>query len=110
MSIYDSAKKLIVKYGRDITWRVETNTGTEWDPVYSQVDTVIRAVQTNFDTKDIDGTNIQHGDKMLLIHDSSGMIMQGDKIIDDGEEWTIVSIEEIRPGSTRYIYKAQIRR
>lgn len=112
-----TALRMIYKSGRNI--EVTTiGTGGEYDPATgtflpSTDDKYqIKGVFTNFDIKEIDGTNVLHTDQKVLIAAGSLPIMpkSGDTIKDSGAEYAVVNTNSIKPGDTAILYEVQIRR
>jgi hypothetical protein len=106
---------LIADAGRAVSL-VYTTQGTynpSDDEIYSQAETseTVYMVITNFKKSDVDGTLIKAGDRLaLLANDNlSRAPKTGDKV-EDSETYTIVGIEEIKPGDTVLLYKLQLRR
>jgi transketolase C-terminal domain/subunit len=97
----------IADKGRTVTLRTETNSGTGYDPTISNSDASIKAVITKFTASEIDGTLIQANDKRLI---TTTEITAQQLIIDDGIEYEVINVDEIKPGDTAILYKAQIRK
>jgi hypothetical protein len=71
----------------------------------------VKMLITNYNQKDIDGTIIQHGDKLgLLAPDNLERVpATGDRVV-DGETYTVKNVLEIKPGDTALLYKLQLRK
>ncbi|MBK7822930.1 MAG: hypothetical protein IPJ61_18270 [Tessaracoccus sp.] len=71
-----------------------------------------RAVVAKYRTRDIDGTRIQRGDRMVILS-TSGIVqpMTGDTITIDGETLTVVDVDVVKPGpgQVAVAYIAQVR-
>lgn len=105
-SIKNTAISLINKFGRNITKKAITNTGTEWNPTQTAVESTIKGVFTNFSQNEIDGTLIKATDKKVLTYDE---IELTDLIVDDSISYNVISVFSINPGDTKLIYKVQLR-
>lgn len=106
-NIYNTAVRLIDKFGRNVTLRTTTTSGTSFDPVVNEIDTTIKAVSTKFNASEIDGTLIQQNDKKLITYDE---VNDQQKIVDDGISYEVINVDTINPGDTKIIYMVQIRR
>lgn len=116
MSLYAALAKatleMIAEFGRSVTIKRD-NKGV-FDPLTStfigasNTETIVRAVVTGYRIHEIDGEIIKRGDKKVLF-DSSADIRKGDLLI-DGDTFTILDIEEINPGDTKLLFKAQARK
>lgn len=100
--------------GRDVTY-TQVTAGT-FDPTTntvtgaSETDTTIKAVITDFDESQIDGTIIQRKDKQVLITADVVTPKLEDKITDGSVTYQIVNINQIAPGDIVMLYKLQVRR
>lgn len=100
--------------GRAITLRRAI---TSFDPqtgVTSQsvTDHGAHGLFTAYRIDQIDGSAVQRGDRQLLIA-ADGIPLSpdtGDRIVTDGEEWQVVSVETLAPGDRAVLYRLQIRR
>lgn len=107
-SIAATARRLIDRFGRTVTRREITNTGTEWNPVQTPVDTPLQGAFVNFSKNEIDNTLILSTDKKLLTYDE---VLLTDIIVDDSIEYSVVPpLDTINPGDTKIIYIVQLRR
>ena len=119
---YNSAKttatRLLSENGRAVTIISNgPNTGTAWNPEYgAAVQTPVTAVVTKYKTNEIDGTIIRKEDKKMLIDaddiqaaiDAGGPI-ETQKIKDGDTEYSIIDVEEIKPGPVSILSKVQCR-
>lgn len=71
-----------------------------------------KALFTNFTLHEIDGDLIRSDDKKCLIAATSLTAAPTDKdtITDGGLEYSVLPIEEIKPGDTAILYKLRLRR
>lgn len=101
-----TASALIERFGRNMTLRTLVQSGSAFDPTVTNSDTSIIGVMTWYRANQIDGTLIQAGDKLLLTH--SAVTIQ-DKIVDEGKEYSVVTVDVVKPGGTTLLYKVQVR-
>lgn len=73
---------------------------------------VVRAVLSDFQASQIDGTIIRREDKKALVAaDGLKYVPSTSDLIIDGEiQYTIVNVETIAPGDVVLVYKLQLRR
>ncbi len=103
----ETAKKLLTKFGKDqVITHIEQG---EYDPILGgsvDVETTLNGVgvMLNYDTRQIDGTQIISGDKKLLWSGARPSI--GDKFLD----YRIVNIIELNPtGDVSVLFTIQLR-
>lgn len=101
-----TASALIERFGRTMTLRTLVQSGSAFDPTVTNSDASITGVMTGYRANQIDGTLIQAGDKLLLTH--SAVTVQ-DKIVDDGKEYSVITVDTVKPGGTTLLYKVQVR-
>ncbi len=132
----DLATRLIDKHGRTmILVRINDEGSTPWNPTQTEQYRDIVGVQSKFTSSEIDGELIRSTDKLFLI-DTKAKITTAMRIRDYGPgvdliplgEWeagidgfgvpgdtqvqydySIVNIEEVKPGNTSILYKVQVR-
>lgn len=69
-----------------------------------------RVVETNYADKDVDGTNVQSGDVMLLVSAAGGNEPQGkDKVTIGGRTLSVVQVMRVAPGGDALMFKVQAR-
>jgi hypothetical protein len=100
-----TATRLIAKYGRAMTLRSQTNSGTAWDPTIVNVDTAIVGVMLEYEAHERDSL-IQASDKKVLTTSSPTVAM---KLIDGGVVYEIVSVKPLQPGDTVIMTELQVR-
>ncbi len=105
-ALRNTAITLINKFGRTATRRVVTNSGSEFDPTQTNVDTPIVGAFVGFSNREIDGTLILATDKKMISYDSVAI---DDKIIDASIKYVVKNVDTINPGDTVLIYKIQLR-
>ena len=120
MALQDTALALIRKFGEDrqvsllIPSTAPADPAKPWevDPTATETTLTVPAVVVPIARSRVDGNSIQQGDETVLIAGISlgSTIPQTDsKILDEGQEKNIVSIDRIRPGKTDFLYKLQVR-
>jgi hypothetical protein len=107
----DTAERLIKKFGRDAVLVKVTDSGVAYDPTQTETEYPCILAVLEYKDKDIDGTLVQRGDKMVYVS-TQGLqdaLSKQDKIIIDGEVHQIIYPVQINPAGTVVYYKAQIR-
>jgi hypothetical protein len=107
--LQSTATRLISRFGRDFTLRTLDKSGVSYNPVIVNSDVTIKGVFTKFKASEIDGTLVESGDKMIIV-DSSVIPNVEQRIVDGSSEYSIVDVDEIKPGEIGMIYKIQARR
>ena len=114
-AIAEKAKAQIANFGRDV--KIIYNSQGKYNPQTDSIsnknmtEATVKAVMLNFKRTDFNGTLIKVGDKLLLIaSDGIDTPRTKDIIVDNGEEYSIVSVEELQPASDPLLYKLQIRK
>ena len=112
MAKYDQSKlektatRLINRFGKTLQKRTVTNSGTEWDPTQTVIDTPIDGVIGAYGIHEIDGTLIKSTDKKLL---TTSLISLSDKVVDDTLVYAVFSIDVVEPADTTLLYNVQLR-
>ncbi len=121
MALEDTALRLIRQFGEDrqVELRIASTAPADpakpWEVDPSDPGTVVLnlpAVVVPIRRSLIDGNSVQQGDETVLIAALSlGTTVPtvADKIIDEGTEKNIVSLDRIRPGKTDVLFKLQVR-
>ena len=118
MGKYDSqvatAKRLISKFGGAAQiMRVKEVAGTNpWD---NETQTTVHdcmAVMLDFNKRDIDGTHIVRGDKLVYIaaDDVAVTPKTSDKFKFGSNEWAIINVENLSPSGQDILFTLQVRR
>ena len=112
-SIRGTAGRLIEQFGKPVILRVPTVTTPVKDfrPVTAYTDYAVQAVVTDFTAREIDGTQIQSGDRRYLVA-AEGMTVTPtgkDLLVDGTEVLEIRSVERLSPGGSKVIYKVHAR-
>lgn len=97
-------ESIINRLGRDITHRTVTKSGMSFDPTSNIVDVTIRGVVFDYSTDEIDGSIIQQGDKEFVISTNAVTLKKSALLVDNGVVYTILSFEEVQPGSAKLMY------
>ena len=98
--------RLISRFGKTVLRRTITNSGPEYAPTQTNVDTSIDGVITAYGLNEIDGTLILSSDKKLL---TTSLVTISDKIVDGLIIYSVISVSVIEPASTSLLYKVQLR-
>jgi hypothetical protein len=101
-----TAIEMIAEFGRAMTLRSQTNSGTAWDPTIVNVDTAIVGVMLEYEAHERDSL-IQASDKKVLTTSSPTVAM---KLIDGGVVYEIVSVKPLQPGDTVILSEIQARK
>lgn len=102
------AERALNKYGRDCHLVSFVKSGTDYDPDITEVLTPCKVLQSIFTTNEIDGTLVRRDDKKFLIgSDHSPTIEMNLK--DGDKTYSIISIQEVKPGPTLIMSKIQAR-
>ena len=120
MALEDTALDLIRKFGEDrqvsllipSTSPADPAKPFDVDPTATETSITVPAVVVPIARSLVNGNSVQQGDETVLIAGISlgSTIPQTDsKILDEGQEKNIVSIDRIRPGKTDFLYKLQVR-
>jgi hypothetical protein len=107
-----TASKLLTKFGGVVS--VSRTTGGSVDPITGAVTPgstttlTAKGLITDFDTKLMDGTAIQHGDRLLVIDNTFEPLMT-DRPVIGSQQWNIVSIMAKQPANVAVVYMVQVR-
>lgn len=108
----DRAADLIARFGTTVTLRRTSggtfNVATESWSGQSTADLTSTGIVKGFRADLIDGTRVQHGDRLLILDDSQAPQMT-DKVVLGGYAWNIVDIETKSPAGTPLVYFVHIR-
>ncbi len=103
------ATEMIGENGRPMLLRTFTQSGDPWSPSLTPVDTPIMGLQTGWTRSDRDQFLIETGDIGILI-DSSVEPSTAGRIVDNGNDYSIIDFATVAPGEQTILYKAQARR
>lgn len=110
-----TALRLITRFGK--AWTVRRYTKGTYDPsnntrtTSATTDYTVQGMLSDYQQREIDGTNILKGDKLLLVA-ASGLAITPtitDLLVEGSTLYKIVNIEQIKPASTVLYYKLQLR-
>lgn len=99
-------ESLVNRIGRDITVSDITNSGSKFDPDQTSSDVTVKAAVFKYHANEVDGSTIQRNDKKFVIA-SSATILKTSKLVDGGNQYQIISLEQVQPGSELLMYVAQ---
>ena len=111
--IKEAANMLINRFGKNVILRkIPTNTydpDTDSTTYDANQDTTIKAVFEDFNSLEVDGTNIRSGDvKINCLSDNE--ITSEDFIIDGADRYSIINVNRVQPGPELIMYILQVRR
>ena len=98
--------RLINRFGKAVLKRTIINSGTEWAPTQTNVDTSIDGVVVAYGLNEIDNTLIMASDKKLL---TTSLVTIADKIVDGVIVYSVISIAIVQPSTPVLLYKVQLR-
>lgn len=106
--------ELLTEFGIPVT--TTRKTGGSKNPVTGDViaEPTIEELEANgvlleYEEQLIDGTNIRHGDKLLML-DNSFEPLQSDVLVHDGAKWQVASCKPTSPAGIPVVYMVQVRR
>ena len=102
-----TANRLIEANGRTLTLRTFAPSGDAWNPTLTPTDSSVIGVVLKFSAAEV-GDLVQADDKKILFSADVSPTAQ-DKIIDGSIVYSIVSVNEIKPGPTSVLYIVQAR-
>lgn len=111
-ALSQSASRAITKYGRSITVRRVTNTGTKaWEPSQSNTDYSVTAVVRDANSGEVDGTRILAQDRFWQIAAADLAITPepGDRVVDT-DEYQVLDVSTTKPGTTALLHLIHGRR
>ena len=97
-----AANKAIKKHGRDIILRDMIETGPAYDPTLTPNDLPTKGVFDSYDDNEL------KKDRKVLIY-ADPVADATMKLVDDGTEFEIVSVEQVRPGDLLIMQILQVR-
>jgi len=100
---------LIKRIGKQVTVREYALSGPSYDPTRTAVNIPAWAARFEYDQREtFDGSIIQRDDVLYVIVTSVPLTKQH-KIVDEGKEYHIVTLETVATGESTYQYRAQCR-
>lgn len=119
MSFYDSleatASTLLTKYGRSVTRRRSTvapydpGTGEAANTGPTDVDFKGAPLPFKDGVTEVNGTLVQADDQRLLLEAAAAPLMT-DVIIIGGDQFSVLSIKDLKPGGSTVIYSLHLRK
>lgn len=117
MSFYSElavvAAQLLAEFGQTVT--IRRTTGKVASPVTGAVttagtvqDLTTKGVLRKYPDAVIDGTRMTTSDRELVLADTVQPLLT-DKILIQGEYWTVQRVETVNPAGTAMVYKVQVR-
>lgn len=104
--IADKGRTIGILYKTEGTYDADTDSvsGNSAETV------VVKAVVTNFNRRDVADGLVEAGDLQVLIAASGIAKPRTNDIVIDGDEFTVINVTEIKPGSVAILYKLQVRK
>lgn len=110
-----NALKTIQAKGKAYTLRratVSTDTATPWkQSAATNADYTIYAVREEFNTREVDGENIQVSDLKLMVA-ASGLTVTpraSDLVLDGSTSYRVIDVKTLMPASTPILHTLQVR-
>lgn len=107
-----TAERLIARFGQDGAIRRVVNSGPDWDPVQTIEDFACKLVDLDYEEKNIDGTLIMRGDRMVYLS-TAGLTLEpqlSDKVLIGGTEHAIQNVLPLSPGGFIVFWQLQARK
>lgn len=111
----DTADRLLTSKGQAVSLRRVTETGTAWEPTQTTTDYATVAALLDYDNRQIDGENIQRGDRRALVAagplTALGItgISAPDSIVVGGVAVPVVQSKPLQPAGLVVLYDVQLR-
>lgn len=103
---------MIARYGGGAQIRRSTRAGPDYDPIVTSTDYPCRLVVLDYEEKQIDGTRIKVGDKMVYMS-TAGLTIEpteSDALVIGGVTHEIVVVKPLSPAGVVVFYEVQARR
>lgn len=114
-NLIETTTAQIADKGRDV--QIVYKTAGDYNPDTDKLDNdieetvTVKAVVTNYNKRDVSGGLVESNDLQVMIAaDGITKPKTSDKVLDGDEEFSIVNVLEIKPGSTAILYKLQVRK
>jgi hypothetical protein len=104
--------RLISDAGRTFTFKKQGASGTAYAPTITYTETAaVKGALQSYASRYIDGNIIQANDRRALILASSIAVTPapGDRLLIDGDDWTVLLVRPYVVGSTTVAYSLQVR-
>lgn len=113
-----TAKRLIDKNGRLVTFSKETRTASDASKPWKKTTGTAASFTMicsfiNYESREIDGDKIKVGDQKMLanaIDNGDNNIVDFNTVTDGDETWRIKKVDSIRPGDIVVMYEVQVRK
>ena len=108
-----TASRLLTKYGMEIT--IKRLSGNSINPVTGAVVTGTTTTYTpqgivqHYNDNQIDGTRILASDRLVIV-DETVEPLTTDTITLSSQDWSIISVKEVKPSTVGIVYFIQARR
>lgn len=111
----DMSDRLLTKFGQAVAVRRTSSTGPEWDPTVTTADYTTLAAILDYNSRQIDGTNILVTDRRALV--AAGpltalgitSIAPPDSIVVGGVAVPVVRVMPLNPAGVVVMYDCQLR-
>ena len=103
------AVEMIAADGRSVQLVGYTISGDEANPTRTPTATPVMAAEYQYDLSEIDGSRVLATDKRFLIAGTATVDADMRLLDDDGTDYSIESIQRIKPGSNTVLYLVQAR-
>lgn len=103
-----TATRLIARHGRTMQLLTETASGPDYNPTITTTSEDIKAVQTRFESSEVDGELVKSNDIALLV-DSTVPISNEMRAQDGSTVYSVAPVLEVKPGTTSILYKLRAR-
>lgn len=104
-----TATRLIAKHGRAMSLVTINDDAEPWEDVSGTETTqAVTGVQTSFTAQEVDGNLVKADDKKMLI-DSTVTPTTAMRLQDGSTDYSIIAVEEVKPGDIAILYKLQVR-
>ncbi len=109
---------LIEKFGRSAFHIVQNATPTisarpwivDTEGEGGETVTAIKAVFSNYEAEDVDGSNVLREDKRVLVAGNVEGMKESDLIREGSDDWRIMNVTTIEPGAEKLLFIVQVRK
>ncbi len=102
------ATEMINENGRAMALRTLAKSGDDWNPTLTPSDAAIVGAEVDYRTNEVDGDLVKKNDKKIYI-DSSVEPNTDMRLIDDSNDYSIISVMTKKPGMLTTHYVLQVR-
>lgn len=113
--LLEKTQTTIRENGRSVTLVKNDNTPDDPNKPWlgstgADTESIVTAVFGSYGSHEVDGTDVQRGDKKLLVDGNNGIDLSGyDQIKEGSNIWEIVGYDEVKPADTTLLYIVQVR-